>query len=345
MKTFLAVSTIAIVAAFAQTTCAAPTENMAGGQTGRIEFNSITPTSMWPYARRNTTDTKPVTVYGDLLLPKNASGKVPALVLSHGSSGVSPYAYEVWAARMNAAGVAVFIVDSFKPRGISESVHDQGVLSPAANVADALNGLRVLATHPAIDASRIYHIGFSRGGTAAFYTAWPMYQAPVDTGGARFAGHIPVYPGMCNIRYRADAGARATAPIFIAAADRALEDWGDSAVCERYARELAASGQPVTYKEYPGTYHSFDGRSKFAYYQDATTGKPCDMELQMTDVPNSGVGRNARDFKTGRTLETLPEWSAAVKACVTNTRLRAGGNEAQSDALVRDVLNFIGVSK
>ena len=343
MNSFAATFFIALASVAVQVAHATPLDSLAGGQTGRIEFNSITPTSVWTYVRRNTTDTTPVTVYGDLLLPKNVSAKVPALVLSHGSSGVSPFAYEVWAARMNAAGVAVFIVDSFKPRGIGESVHDQGVLSPAANVADALNGLRVLATHPAVDASRIYHIGFSRGGTAAFYTAWPMYQAPVDTGGARFAGHIPVYPGMCNIRYRADAGVRATAPIFIAAADRALEDWGDSAVCERYARELAASGQPVTYKEYPGTYHSWDGRGKFAYYQDATTGKPCDMELQMTTVPGGGLGRNARDLKTGRTLDTIPEWSAAVKACTANARLRAGGNEAQSDVLVRDVLTFMGM--
>ena len=170
-----------------------------------------------------------------------------------------------------------------------------------------------------------------------------MYQRPVDAGCARFAGHIPVYPGMCNIRYRADAGA--TAPIFIAVADRTLEDWDDSAVCERYARELAASGQPVTYKEYPGTHHSSDGRGKFFYFQDSTTGKPCDMEVQMTDVIGGGLGRNARDFKTGHNLDTIPEWTAAVKACTTNVRPRATGNEAQSDALVGDVLNFIKVAQ
>ena len=341
MKTLFAFCALAIASVFVQTAYAVPTDSLAGGQTGRIEFNSITPTSVWTYVRRNTTDTKPVVVYGDLLLPKNPSGKVPALILSHGSSGVSPFAYEVWAARMNAAGVAVFIVDSFKPRGITESAQDQSVLSPAANIADALNALRVLSTHPQIDSTHIYNIGFSRGGIAAFYTAWPMYQRPVDTGGARFAGHVPVYPGMCNIRYRADAGAKATAPIFIAAADRALEDWQDSAVCERYARELAASGQPITYKEYPGTYHGWDGRSKFFYYNNAASAKPCDMELQMTDVAGSGLGRDARDLKTGKTLTSYAEWDTAVRSCMTNQRARIGGDERQSDALVKDVLSFI----
>ena len=67
------------------------------------------------------------------------------------------------------------------------------------------------------------------------------------------------------------------------------------------------------------------------------------MVLQMTDVVGGGHGPNARNLKTDRTLATIPEWIAAVKACTTNTRLRAGGNEAQSDALVRDVLTFMGM--
>ena len=92
---------------------AAPLADLSGGQSGRIEFQSITPQSIWTYARRNLTDTKNVVVWGDLLMPKNATNKVPALVLSHGSSGVSPYAYDVWASKMNAAGVAIFIV--FEP--------------------------------------------------------------------------------------------------------------------------------------------------------------------------------------------------------------------------------------
>ena len=333
---FIALASVAV-----QVAHAAPLDSLAGGQNGRIEFNSITPTSVWTYVRRNTTDTKPVVVYGDLLLPKNTTGKVPALVLSHGSSGVSPYAYEVWARQMNAAGVAIFIVDSFKPRGISESAQDQSVLSPAANIADAMNALKLLATHPQIDASRIYNIGFSRGGGTAFYTAWPMYQRPVDTNGAKFAGHIPVYPSACNIRYRADAGTKATAPIFMAGADRALEDWQDSAVCERFAKELAASGQPITYKEYPGTYHGWDGRSKFFYFNNAASAKPCDMELQMTDVAGSGLGRDARDLKTGKALSSYTEWDTAVRSCMTNQRARIGGDERQSDALVKDVLSFI----
>ena len=65
---FIALAFVAV-----QVAHAVPLDSLAGGQTGRIEFNSITPPNMWPYARRNMTYINPVVVYGDLLLSKNLS--------------------------------------------------------------------------------------------------------------------------------------------------------------------------------------------------------------------------------------------------------------------------------
>jgi dienelactone hydrolase len=324
---------------------AAALSNLSEGQKGRIEFESITPVNLWTYARRNMTDTKQVVVFGDLLMPKTINGKVPALVIMHGSAGVEPWAYDLWAARLNTAGAAVFVVDSFKPRGVGSTSSDQfdSRVSIAAQTADALNALRILATHPQIDSSRIYVIGMSRGGNPAFYSAWPMYQRPVNTNGAKFAGHIPLYPGMCNIRYRADANAKATGPIFFALADRDKEDFQDVAVCERYAQELAASGNAVTSKEYKGAYHAWDGGARRFRYENSHIGKTCDMELEMTDVAGGGLGRNAKDLKTGKQLTSYAEWDAAINRCMGMHNAALGGNPSQSDAVVEDVLKFMGV--
>ncbi|MCZ8284002.1 MAG: hypothetical protein O9353_00975, partial [Bacteroidia bacterium] len=46
---------------------AAPLDTLSGGQTGRIEFNSITPPDRWQFVRKNMSNTKPVVVYGDLI--------------------------------------------------------------------------------------------------------------------------------------------------------------------------------------------------------------------------------------------------------------------------------------
>ncbi len=338
--------TSTILGLFAISAYAQPADSLADGRVGRIEFASINTPDMWQYARRNLQNTRPQTVTGDLLMPKTTSGKVPALVIMHGSGGVEPFAYDVWAAKLNLAGAAAFVVDSYKPRGVDSTATAQndGNVTIASQTADALNALRVLATHPQIDASRIFVIGMSRGGSPAFYSAWPMFQAPVNTNGAKFAGHIPMYPGMCNIRYRADDQAKSIAPIFFALADRDREDWQDTAVCERYAKELQALGNDVTIKEYKGTYHAWDGSNRpFRYVANAHTSKPCDMELQMTPVAGSGLGRNAKDLKTNRELKTFDDWTKTVNSCMTNARARIGGDGAKTDEVVADVLKFMGV--
>jgi dienelactone hydrolase len=335
----LALSIPAIGSAYAQS------ESLSDGRSGRIEFQSINVPDMWQFARKNTSNTRAQTVWGDLLLPKTISGKAPALVIMHGSAGVEPWATDLWAAKLNPAGAAVFVVDSYKPRGVQETNTNQlgEQVTMPSQTADALNALRMLATHPKIDSNRIYVIGMSRGGNPAFYSAWPMYQAAVNTNGAKFAGHIPMYPGMCNIRYRADATDKATAPIFFALPDREREDYQDVAICQRYAKELADSGNVVTTKEYKGAYHAWDGGARRFRYEQAHSAKPCDLELQMTTVAGGGVGKNVRDLKKNQELKTYDEWNTAVKGCMAHVRAAVGGDAAQSDAVVADVLKFMGV--
>lgn len=327
----------------------AQTDSLADGRIGRVEISSINTPNMWQYARKNLSNTRPQTITGDLVMPKGiATGnRVPALVVMHGSAGVEPWAYDLWAARLNAAGVAVFVMDSYKPRGVESTATNQinSKVTVDSQIADALNALRVLATHPQIDASRIHVIGMSRGANPAFYSAWPVYQAPVNTNGARYAGHILMYPGMCNIRYRADGGgtSKATAPIFFALPDREREDYQDIAVCERYARELQTQGNAVTIKEYAGTYHAWDGAGRRFRYEPGHTAKPCDMELQMTNVQGGGLGQ-ARDLKANRDITGFDDWNASVNGCmILNPRARIGGDGAKTDELVADVLKFMGI--
>ena len=94
---------------------AVPLSDLIGGQTGRIEFISSTPDHRWALIRGQLGPE--VTVYGDLLMPTQASsGKVPAVVFSHGSEGVSSLYFDVWAKALNNAGYAVFLVWCLKNR-------------------------------------------------------------------------------------------------------------------------------------------------------------------------------------------------------------------------------------
>ena len=142
------------------------------------------------------------TIAGTLRLPAGAD-RVAAMVVAHGSAGVSEEREGWWAERLGEAGFATFVVDSFGPRGVRQTATDQGQLSTAANVADALAALALLTTHPRVDPARIGVIGFSKGGQVPLYTALePCRRAVVDEA-TRFAAHVALYP-YCSDWYVAE---------------------------------------------------------------------------------------------------------------------------------------------
>src|SRR5512136_1938646 len=70
---------------------------------------------------------KPVTLAGELRLPLSASARLPAVILLHGSGGISGYVTD-WEMDLNSMGVATFVIDCFKGRGIVDTNNDQSQL-------------------------------------------------------------------------------------------------------------------------------------------------------------------------------------------------------------------------
>lgn len=80
--------------------------------------------------------------------------------MMHGSGGIYSAMLGYWPEQFNAAGYAVLSVDSFGPRGVKSTATDQSQVPFAADVADAFAALKLLASHPRIDAGRIAIMGF-----------------------------------------------------------------------------------------------------------------------------------------------------------------------------------------
>lgn len=121
-----------------------PVITLADGRAGQIHFESRTPAGYLALARREASPA--VVVVGALRLPKDAAGRVPAIVIAHGSGGVDTRE-AAWADRLGALGLATCVVDSFTPSNVRVPATDRARLPTAANVADALAVLRRLATH------------------------------------------------------------------------------------------------------------------------------------------------------------------------------------------------------
>lgn len=333
---------VLVVAALALSASLAPAEplsDLSGGQTGRIEYQSSSPNSRWAVIRNN--QGPEVTVYGDLLMPKNVSGKVPAVVFSHGSEGVSSLYFDVWARAMNDAGIAVFVVDSFKPRGIDNITGPEKQLSYnglGGNIADALYGLKLLATHPQIDANRIFHMGWSRGGSAAVDAAWPTYQQHILPLTAKWAGTIAAYPG-CTMRHRTDQHSKLPSPMLFVLGEK--DNMTPAQPCVDYAKELAAKGDAATYRVYAGAYHGFDRLNQSWRQSKQGSFADCSLDVWMPFGAGDKGWKGGENRLTGKVLATAADYQDATKQCQKVIYSTSESNPKAREQAVADVLAFI----
>jgi len=195
---------------------------------------------------------KAVTIAGQLRFPQGSAGRLPAVILQHGSGG-SNARNEFWAKTFNEMGIASFLVDSFSGRGLTRISMDRSVLIPYNIILDGYRAFDVLANHPRIDPARIALMGFSLGGMSALYSSQKRFQQMWNPR-AVFAAYIPLY-AACTTTFIGETDVSA-APIrqFHGVAD----DYTPVAPCRAYFERLRAAGRDVLLTEYPGAHHSFD---------------------------------------------------------------------------------------
>jgi dienelactone hydrolase len=198
-------------------------------------------------------DGEPVIVTGELRIPTPGDTLLPAVILLHGSGGVSGY-LDDWARQLNALGIATLIIDGFTGRGLASVLDNQGQLGRLAMTFDAYRALELLARHPRIAPERIALMGFSRGGQNALYASLERFRQLHGPDDLAFAAYIAFYP-LCNTRYRQDEMvADRPIRIFHGSAD----DFNPIAACRSYVQSLQAAGHDVRLIEYPGAHHAFD---------------------------------------------------------------------------------------
>ena len=218
-------------------------------------------TELWPIETLTLTDqqfltgdrnARATTIAGELRFPQGASGRLPAVILPHGSGGPNG-GHELWSKQFNEMGIASFLIDSFSARGLTSTSADQALLGRFNMVLDAYRGADVIAAHPRIDPARIAVIGFSRGGQSALYSSLRRFQ---QTWAARvtFAAHIPLY-ASCNPTLIGDTDVSAV-PIrqFHGAAD----NYVPVAPCRAYFERLRAAGRDAQLTEYADAHHAYD---------------------------------------------------------------------------------------
>ena len=219
---------------------------------------------------------KQVTVAGEFRIAQG-SGKLPVVVMMHGSSGVGA-SMEPWTHQFNAMGISTFVIDGFSGRGLTAVGPNQALLGRLNLIVDIYRALEILAKHPRVDPERIVLMGFSRGGQAALYASLDRFNGLWNKSGVQFAGYIPFYPD-CSTTYATDTEIAAR-PIRIF--HGTPDDYNPVASCKAFVARLQEAGRDVVLTEYPDSQHGFDsgllGVSTIAVSTGAQTARNCHLK-------------------------------------------------------------------
>lgn len=268
--------------------CSAATSSLA--QPARVEIHPLASTTLTDQEfLTGRKEGKPVTIAGELRLPRGGTDRVPVVVLLHGSGGISGYVSD-WEQELNSIGVATFVIDSFTARGIVNTNYDQALLGRLAMIVDAYRALDMLAKHSRIDPARIALMGFSRGGQAALYASLKRFQRLQGTVGREFAAHIVFYPSCGTAFIDDDDVTDKPIRLFHGTAD----DYVPVAPCRAYVERLKAKGKNVQLTEYAGAAHVFDGRAYKApvKLEKAQTWRNCQLaEAEGGSIINVAIKR------------------------------------------------------
>jgi dienelactone hydrolase len=245
---------------------------------------------------------EPIVISGNLRFP-SGTGPFPAVVLAHGCGGVGN-AETGWAPVLRAAGYATFVIDSFRGRNLVEVCTSARTLTGTQRIPDAYGALRILVTHPKVDAKRVALMGFSHGGilTMGASTVWAR-ETFAPAGRPAFRAFLPFYP-YCNTIY--PERERISAPVRIHTGE--LDDWTPAGPCARLVESLRASGQDATITIYPGAHHSFDnvGRA-FLHLRNVDNAADCALRIASILGPTPALADLARCFRKGATIAWNPE--------------------------------------
>ena len=268
-------------------------------------------------------DGKAVTVAGEFRIAQG-SGRLPVVVLMHGSSGVGATT-EAWVHKFNTMGISTFVIDGFTGRGLTVVGPNQALLGRLNLILDIYRSLDILAKHPRVDPERIVLMGFSRGGQAALYASLDRFNKLWNKSGAQFAGYIPFYPD-CSTSYATDTEVAAR-PIRIF--HGTPDDYNPVASCKAYVARLQAAKRDVVLTEYPDSTHGFDagllGLSTVAVSANAQTARNCHIK--------EGEG--------GVLINADTQAPFGYKDACIELNPHVGGNPATAEAARKAVTDFL----
>src|SRR3984885_15308630 len=326
MRTALTRALAAVIAcgSVALTAAGAGAQSLPKDAAARVELYPIpTLTLSDQQFLTGSPDGRPVIVSGELRIAQG-TGRLPVVVLMHGSSGVGA-AMERWIHSFNAMGISTFVIDGFTGRGLTVVGPNQALLGRLNLIVDIYRSLDILAKHPRVDPDRIVLMGCCHRGQAALYASLARFNKLWNKSGVQFAAYIPFYPD-CSTTYATDTEVAAR-PIRIF--HGTPDDYNPVASCKAYVARLQDAKHDVVLTEYADTQHGFDagllGMSIVAVSANAQTARNCHI----------------REGEGGVLMNADTQAPFAYKDACIELNPHVGGNPATAEAAKKAVSDFL----
>lgn len=189
-------------------------------------------------------------------------GRHPAIVFLHGCNGLLDRSGAVvaresaWAARFNALGVTVLMVDSFTPRQHQKTCaaanYDAAIVR--ARPYDAYGALLYLQQQDFVVADRVGLMGWSAGGGSLLGTIRAGSRARPALPAGDFRAAVAFYPARCNPKSQ---GASWDSPVPLLVLVGDSDVWTPAPPCSAVVQSAVAGTQAAIHL-YAGAYHDFD---------------------------------------------------------------------------------------
>lgn len=242
-----------------------PQKSLTAEQSGDIYFPIKSP---YDFSRvlNGYDDLPESTGMGTLVMPENASAQdpVPAIVILHGSGGIAEGREFEYAKLFSENGIAAFVVDYYAPRGVvadTPYVMKTMITTEVDIMSDAYAALKVLGTHPAIDAKRIGVTGYSYGGMATRYVLDDRLKNIMAPNVPPFALHMDIY-GPCHqtLGHTGTTGA----PYLAIHGD--ADNTVDPELCQTVYKDLEAGGSSVASHVIAGAGHAWENATPLSEF-------------------------------------------------------------------------------
>ncbi len=255
-----------------------------------------------------------------LVLPEgaNAQNPVPAMVILHGSGGIKDGREMEYARLFAQNGIASFVVDYYAPRGVVQTtpyVMKTMITTEVDIMSDAYSALKILGTHPAIDARRIGVTGYSYGGMATRYVLDDRLQSIMGQGVPPFALHMDIY-GPCHQTLGHSGTTGAPYLAIHGDADNSV----DPDLCQSVYKDMEAAGTKVESHVIAGAGHAWENDAPLREFEGSYV-RGCQFSFH----PETGAF--LVDGKSSR-FQPAPEMTRPQRAMV-----RAGLGELAGSCL------------